>query len=628
MLLGLLLATPAQAASRNLMVQSSQVQQQKRVALVIGNSAYHGAAELRNPVNDAKAMSDALNGLGFQVIEVTNATQKEMNHAIAEFGQKLNADTAALFFYAGHGLQVKGKNYIVPVDAQISGEAAVRAETVDMDTVMDQLNVSSLSIVILDACRNNPFERSFRKLGGGGLAQMDAPKGSFIAYATAPGKTASDGDGKNGLFTQELLKQINMQGLSLEDVFKRVRTNVLKATDEAQMPWDSSSMTGSFYFKPGKGAPVASLEPVAEPVGGGVSLDDIKKQQESRAKWDKWQQEMKADFDKIVAMNAAPDLQLTAWERFLASYMEENPFSVEDEQLRTLAQTNKQNAQKRLQKQKSESGITVDKVFRDCPDCPEMVAIPSGSFYMGSNGEFSDMERPAHKVTFMHSFAIGKYEITQGEWQAIMGNNPSGFVSCGKDCPVDKVSWDDAQVFIEKLNQKTDKQYRLPSESEWDYASGGGYRSTFTYDKSKEIYKQDDSQSVLKPVGSDQPNKYGLFDMLGSVWEWMEDCRNDDYKGAPINGGAWESGDCSQRVLRGGTRVTGWSNISGDFVSGGYVTHYDKNRMFSETRGAGSLYGFRLAITIPAEAAQLATKSATQHSHTKKRTVLRPPQDK
>lgn len=255
-----LAAIPAGAASRNLTVKTA-TQHQKRVALVIGNSAYQGITPLKNPVNDAKAMSNALNSLGFQVIEVTDATQKEMNRAIAAFGSKLNADTAALFFYAGHGLQVKGKNYLVPIDAQIGGESAVRAETVDVDTVFDQLNVSSLSIVILDACRNNPFERSFRSMGGG-LAQIDAPKGSFISYATAPGKTASDGNGKNGLFTQELLKQINLPGLSLEAVFKRVRANVSRATGDTQMPWDSSSLTGDFYFKPAAdGAPAASPPP-------------------------------------------------------------------------------------------------------------------------------------------------------------------------------------------------------------------------------------------------------------------------------------------------------------------------------------------------------------------------------
>jgi len=349
-LLGLMLAAPAQATQRNLKVSSTNAQAQKRVALVIGNAAYQGAPALRNPVNDAKAMSDALNGLGFEVIEVTNATQKEMNRAITVFGSKLTSDTAALFFYAGHGLQVRGKNYIIPVDAQIDTEAAIASESVSVDTVLEQLNTSPVSIVILDACRNNPFERSFRKLGGSGLAQMDAPKGSFIAYATAPGKTATDGEGKNGLFTQELLKQINKPGLTLESVFKRVRANVAAKSGDAQMPWDSSSMTGEFYFTP---AQVASLEPapapIAVPSSGGVSIDDITKQQEVRAQWDSWQARMKADYDKIAALNAAPDLLITAWDRFLSSYSQDNPYSAEDKQLRAQAQGKKQAAQAQQQ---------------------------------------------------------------------------------------------------------------------------------------------------------------------------------------------------------------------------------------------------------------------------------------
>jgi hypothetical protein len=230
---------------------------QKRVALVIGNAKYQGAPSLRNPVNDAKAMSDSLSELGFEVIEATDATQKEMNRAITSFGSKLSPETVALFFYAGHGLQVKGRNYIIPVDAQIESEAAIASEAVSVDAVLEQLNASPVSIIVLDACRNNPFERSFRKIGGGGLAQMDAPQGSFIAYATAPGKTAADGDGENGLFTQELLKQINESGLDLEKVFKRVRANVFAKSAGAQMPWDSSSMTGDFYFNPGHGPATA-----------------------------------------------------------------------------------------------------------------------------------------------------------------------------------------------------------------------------------------------------------------------------------------------------------------------------------------------------------------------------------
>lgn len=223
-----------------------EASQYKRVALVIGNSKYPGVS-LRNPANDAHDMAVALRRTGFEVIEKIDVTQKEMNRAIVQFGGMLNADTVALFYYAGHGMQVKGKNYLIPIDAQIDTENSVRAETVDVDTILDQLNASPLNIVVLDACRNNPFERRFRSLGGG-LAQMDAPKGTLIAYATAPGKVASDGEGRNGLYTQELLKVLQTPGLEVEKAFKRVRANVAKATGDNQIPWEASSLTGEFMF--------------------------------------------------------------------------------------------------------------------------------------------------------------------------------------------------------------------------------------------------------------------------------------------------------------------------------------------------------------------------------------------
>lgn len=246
----------AAEGQRNLAVSTAGGE--RRIALLVGNSAYK-EAPLRNPVNDVRDMATALRKLDFEVIEKTNVTQKELNRAIVQFGEKLRADTVALFFYAGHGMQVKGKNYLIPVDAQIRSEASVRAETVDVDGVLDQLTVSSLNIVILDACRNNPFERRFRSVGGG-LAQMDAPKGSLVAYATAPGKTAADGQSRNGLYTQELLKHIQTPGLPLEAVFKRVRIGVMAASGEAQTPWETSSLTGDFFFRP-----VAGATPVAAP---------------------------------------------------------------------------------------------------------------------------------------------------------------------------------------------------------------------------------------------------------------------------------------------------------------------------------------------------------------------------
>src|SRR5258706_1671555 len=161
---------------------------ERRVALVVGNSAYLSGAKLANPVNDARAMGEKLKKLGFDVIELDNGTKQQIERAIGQFSRKLGQDSVSLFYYAGHGMQVNGKNYLIPIDAQIDTEQTVRLETVDVDAVIDQMAVakSRVNLVILDACRNNPFERRFRGAGGG-LATIDAPTGTLIAYATSPG---------------------------------------------------------------------------------------------------------------------------------------------------------------------------------------------------------------------------------------------------------------------------------------------------------------------------------------------------------------------------------------------------------------------------------------------------------
>jgi TPR repeat protein len=229
--------------TRSLPVQPSG----KRVALVIGNAAYPGPAALRNPANDATDIVGKLKKLGFDATLKTNVSQKEMLRALTEFGDKVTAGSEALFFYAGHGMQVKGRNYLIPLDAEIRTESSVSSEAVDVDQLLDKLSHARLSMVILDACRNNPFERRFRG-GGQGLAQINAPTGTLIAYATAPGKVAADGEGRNGLYTQELLKAMEVPGIKVEDVFKRVRANVVEKSGDAQTPWESSSLTGDFYF--------------------------------------------------------------------------------------------------------------------------------------------------------------------------------------------------------------------------------------------------------------------------------------------------------------------------------------------------------------------------------------------
>jgi uncharacterized caspase-like protein len=220
-----------------------------RIALVVGNAAY-AQAPLRNPTNDARAMGARLTALGFDVTTVVDADRRTLEGAIIEFTRKLDEDTAGLFYYAGHGLQLRGRNYLVPVDAAFDHESEVRIQAVDVDLVLSEMEWAGnrLNIVILDACRNNPFERRFRGSASRGLAAIDAARGTLIAYATAPGAVAADGSGDNGLYTRELLRALSVPGLTAEEVFKRVRIGVARATDERQIPWESSSLTGDFVF--------------------------------------------------------------------------------------------------------------------------------------------------------------------------------------------------------------------------------------------------------------------------------------------------------------------------------------------------------------------------------------------
>ncbi|BDQ35444.1 hypothetical protein JCM14722_29860 [Pseudodesulfovibrio portus] len=220
---------------------------ERRIALVVGNSHY-GFAPLDNPVNDANDVSAKLRQLNFEVQLVTDADRKEMVKAINRFGDALRTADVGLFYYAGHGIQVKGVNYLVPVDAKMASEGDVEFETVHLGRVLAKMEESqSLNIAILDACRDNPFARGYRSVSRG-LARVDAPMGSIVAYATAPGAVAADGDGRNGVYTKFLLKNLSVPGLRIEEVLKRVRIDVLQATGNKQVPWESTSLVGNFMF--------------------------------------------------------------------------------------------------------------------------------------------------------------------------------------------------------------------------------------------------------------------------------------------------------------------------------------------------------------------------------------------
>jgi len=201
------------------------------------------------------------------------------------------------------------------------------------------------------------------------------------------------------------------------------------------------------------------------------------------------------------------------------------------------------------------SGPSVGSIVKDCATCSEMVEIPAGSYIMGFEKEH--YTKPVHSV-YIHRFLMSKTEVTQKQWLDIMGRNPSHFVTCGLDCPVENVSWNDVQQFIKKLNQKTGQKYRLPSEAEWEYAARAGTTTLWSFgdDESqlaKYAWYSDNGGPTTHEVAQKLPNAFGLFDMHGNVWEWTQDCRHENYVGAPTDSNAWTTGCVGdQRVLRGG----------------------------------------------------------------------------
>lgn len=236
---------------------ADEYKNEKRYALVIGNSAYPKAVGvLKNPVNDASDMAKELEASNFDVTLLTNATYGQIRAALLRFKDKIDAgdkdNTVALFYFAGHGVRHEEENYLVPVDASVEFEDDIARYCFPTQRMvlgnMERSN-ARMNIVILDACRNNPFPSVNRSLSGGGLGEMRRARGSFIAYATAPGSVAADGAGRNGLYTQELLRAMRKPGLTIEQVFKEVRANVLRLSGNRQNTWDSSNIIGEFYFK-------------------------------------------------------------------------------------------------------------------------------------------------------------------------------------------------------------------------------------------------------------------------------------------------------------------------------------------------------------------------------------------
>ncbi len=245
----------------------------RRVALIIGNSGYQYASPLRNPQNDAADIARALRQIGFEVVEGRDLDKRAMEGKIREFGRRLEGAGIALFYYAGHGLQVSGKNYLVPIDAKLDRPADLNFETFDVNVVLAQMEAEKrVNLVFLDACRDNPLARSLaRRLGtrsaaiGRGLASIQSAIGTMIAYATQPDNVALDGEGRNSPFTTAFLKHVATPGLEISAFMKRVRADVVRTTREKQVPWDHSSLLGEVYLVPAKSGALVAAAPAPTP---------------------------------------------------------------------------------------------------------------------------------------------------------------------------------------------------------------------------------------------------------------------------------------------------------------------------------------------------------------------------
>ena len=727
----------------------------ERVALVVGNAAYEHAPPLANPKNDAEDMAALLRRLGFQVTAGLDLTDAALEDRVRAFSRQARAAQVALFFYAGHGLQVDGDNYLVPVDAHLADEADLPFEALQLDLVLKRMG-GGTNLVFLDACRDNPFARGWEGAGrstavGRGLRRVGEASGSglFIAFATDPDRIAADGEGRNSPFTAALKRHIETPGLEINGLLTEVRKTVLASTGNIQRPWSNSSLSDAFYFVPGAAPPASRvgasrLNVDADALQDTVFWESVKDSGEAsgfeayleqypdgafaplavnrlralvwapiensrdpmafenylaaspngrfagdaRGRLEAWvRQADKSALDRYlskhpkgaVADAAKQRLPAASWEAIRSSgdfmafwrYLEQYPGGAHSVQARrrlrqALRQSRNEAALSAFARRHPNSEFAGEawqraaalawegakdslspeefdnlakrhpgteaaklailrrdellnlrdafqakwpagKRFRDCSRCPEMVVVPSGSFLMGSPESEAgayDNERPVHRVT-VQSFAAGVYEVRFAEWDACVagggcgGHRPDDMGWGRGRRPVANVSWDDAQLYVAWLSRRAGHRYRLLSESEWEYAARAGTTGPFhtgetistkqaNYDGN---YAYGDGFSGVYrnrtvPVGSFPPNAFGLYDVHGNVWEWVQDCWNGGYQGAPSDGGAWESGDCSNRVLRGGA----WNNAPWNLRSAGRYGNYSGDR--------NDFVGFRVARTL------------------------------
>ncbi|WP_338845284.1 SUMF1/EgtB/PvdO family nonheme iron enzyme [Massilia sp. W12] len=542
----------------------------KRVALLIGNADYKYESKLKNPRNDANLLANVLKReLAFDTVEVKHDLDaSEMRAAVVRFANQAKGADVVLFYFSGHGIRAARRNILLSTKANTGNAPLEEWELHGMpaDEISDKLKDAGarITLLVLDACREGPGQG---KSAYKGLLTTGGGQSLLIAYAASDGQLAQDGIGANSPYAAALAKALRRNDLSLlaqlDQVAREVKAE-MALLKHKQHPTRDGNLPIDEFLRPEE-KPAPPKTPDQEEAAWQVCIN---------GKTEQPCVEYEQDFPK------GPRIKQVKVR--IADFQRAAQTRVVDNGVKALPAMTPMPAPKPLQ---------AGQVIKDCDICPELVVIQGGEFIMGEytkSGEKS--EEPSHSVK-LGSFLLGRFEVTQGQWRALMGNNPSGFNNCGDDCPVENVSWNDTQAYLKKLKEKTGQAYRLPSEAEWEYAARAGSSTAwhFGYSSSQlERYAWYGDNAGVKThvVGGKQANEWGLHDMHGNVWEWVEDCWHANYWGAPADGEAWLRNCLGEtRVLRGGS----W-DLSAIYSRAAKRDHYTPSKRLINL-------GFRVART-------------------------------